>query len=188
MKALSAVFAILAIAFVAASPIQVHAQQRNGKVMVSVTEMTATVEDVDKDNRILTLKGPVGRELDVKVGAQVKNFDQIAKGDKVMVEYFQSVALSLRKEAAPPAEFAKFVEVTPTGEGKPAAVKAATLQVAATIENIDKEKREVTLRGPRGNTMVLTAEPGINLDDLSKGDQILATFTESVAVTVKKTS
>ncbi len=178
---------VLAFVMASAFPANVSAQQKNGSVVVAVTQATATVEDIDKDNRILTLKGPEGRVFDVKVGDRVENFDQISKGDEVSVEYLQSVALRLSNEPAPASEFAQFSEVAPAGE-RPAAVKAATLQLAATIENIDTEKREVTVRGPKGKTMVLTADSDVNLDRLNEGDQILVTYTEAVALSLKKSS
>ena len=45
------------------------------------THVTATVEAVDLDNRIVTVKGPEGNLVDIKAGDQVKNLAQVKVGD-----------------------------------------------------------------------------------------------------------
>ena len=40
--------------------------------------------------------------VDVKCGPEVRNFDQIKKGDQLTMKYYQSVALALRKTDEPP--------------------------------------------------------------------------------------
>ncbi|WP_303902445.1 hypothetical protein [Thiohalomonas denitrificans] len=178
--------ALLAMAFAFASQAQT-AEQPTKPILVSVSETVATVEDIDKDKRRLTLKGPEGRTFDLKVSEEVQNFDQIEKGDEIEIEYLGSVSLRLSNEPAPPAEFAQFTEVAPSGE-KPRVVEAATLQMAATVDKIDKDKREVTVTGPRGNTRILNAPEEVDLDKLNEGDQILVTYTEAVATSVKERS
>ena len=55
--------------------------------------LTADVVGVDKADRILTLVGPRGNVVDVEAGDEVRNFDQIAVGDKVTATYYESVAV-----------------------------------------------------------------------------------------------
>lgn len=190
MKTPSTVLTMLlamSLAFVAPVQFAAAQQQQDEPRVVSVTEVSATVENIDKDNRILTLKGPEGRTVEVKVSEDVKNFDQIAKGDEISVEYLESIALRLSSEPVPPAEFAKFTEVAPPGE-KPAAVSTSTLQMAATIEKVDKKDRAVTVKGPKGNTHTLNVGPEVNLDKIKEGDQIVVTYSQAIATSVKKGS
>ncbi len=188
MKGISAIAAaLMAIALAFGSWVQAAEQQEMEPIVGSVSETVATVEDIDKDNRRLTLKGPEGRTFDVKIGPQVQNFDQIDKGDEIEISYLGSVSLRISTEPVPPAEFAQFTEVAPPGE-KPRVVEAATLQMAATVDKIDKDKREVTVTGPRGNTRILNAPEEVDLDKLNEGDQIVVTYTEAVATSVKERS
>ena len=66
-------------------------------------------------------------------------------------------------------------------------VLTETAQIKAKVEDIDTAKRTVTLKGPRGNTVTLKADQSIeNFDQIKKGDQIVATYIESMAVFVAK--
>jgi hypothetical protein len=49
---------------------------------IDLIEATATVEAVDVDNRLVTLKCPEGRLVTIKAGEEVKNLPQIDVGDK----------------------------------------------------------------------------------------------------------
>ena len=66
-------------------------------------------------------------------------------------------------------------------------VLTETAQIKAKVEDIDTAKRTVTLKGPRGNTVTLKADQSMeNFDQIKKGDQIVATYIESMAVFVAK--
>jgi hypothetical protein len=59
--------------------------QAPGKVKVEVEESTATVASVDYENRTGTLKLPDGTVLTFEAGPEVKNFDLLKVGDKVVI-------------------------------------------------------------------------------------------------------
>jgi Cu/Ag efflux protein CusF len=62
-----------------------------------------------------------------------------------------------------------------------------SVTVKATIVSIDKATRMVTLRGPKGNDVTLHADENVTrVDQLKVGDQITATYSESLAVSVRK--
>jgi Cu/Ag efflux protein CusF len=62
-----------------------------------------------------------------------------------------------------------------------------SVTVTATIEAIDKTSRTVTLKGPKGNLAVVHAGPEVaRFDDLKVGDTVTATYTESIAVSVRR--
>ena len=50
---------------------------------------------------------------------------------------------------------------------------------------IDSASKQVTLQGPRGNTVTLTVNNPYNLQALTAGDRYLAQFTESVSIVGK---
>src|SRR4051812_38347647 len=64
--------------------------------VVSMAEATATVVEINKSARIVTLKGANGRTLDVVCGEEVKNFAQIHVGDNVKVTYKEALTLELK--------------------------------------------------------------------------------------------
>ncbi len=70
------------------------------------------------------------------------------------------------------------VEVTTKEEGG----RTYTKQITAEIVDIDPETREITLEGPLGNTITLTAGPDVQrFDEFAKGDMITATYSESIS-------
>ena len=64
---------------------------------------------------------------------------------------------------------------------------AQTVQVTATIAAIDKATRDVTLKGPQGNEIVVTAGSEVkNFDNMKVGDQVNAQYVEALTVELKK--
>jgi Cu/Ag efflux protein CusF len=62
-----------------------------------------------------------------------------------------------------------------------------TVTVTATVAAINHKTREVTLRGPDGNTDTIRVSDQVqNLNQVKKGDQVVATYYESIAIQVKK--
>src|SRR5262245_53627496 len=149
----------------------------------------ATVEDVDSATRTVTLKGEGGKTVEVKCGDEVRNFDQIKKGDQVKVKYYQSVALGLRKSDEPPSADEQRAVLRAEPGQKPGGAVIKTEQVSATIENVDKAKREVTLKGPEGKTKTVKVGDEVkNFGALKEGDQVVATVTEALAIDVTSPS
>ena len=69
------------------------------------------------------------------------------------------------------------VEVTTSGNNERTVAK----QISATITAIDQKTREVTLQGPLGDTITLTASDAVaRLNEFAVGDHVQATFVESI--------
>lgn len=157
-----------------------------GVAMTQSKHLQATVEDIDYAKREVTLKGPEGNSVRLAVGDSVKNFPQMKKGDQVNIGYYESVALSVVKpgEDLPPTSRTDALATREPGQ-KPGGAGVSTIQTTATIEDIDRENREVTLKGPDGNVVKVTVDPSVgNLQRIKKGDQIKATITQALAISV----
>ncbi|HWR88737.1 MAG TPA: hypothetical protein VN260_00630 [Dissulfurispiraceae bacterium] len=147
----------------------------------------ATVQAVDLEKRVVTLKGEKGNVFDVAVGEEVKNLPQVKAGDIVVVKYYESIMYRVMK----PGESAAGVQETETvarakpGE-KPAGVMGREVSLVAKIQAIDKKKSTVTLKGPEGRTVTVKAEKPENLAKLKVGDEVQITYTEALAISVEK--
>jgi hypothetical protein len=53
------------------------------------------VEKVDRDNRMVTVRGPEHGPLDLQVDEAVKAFDQIETGDIITVQYTEGLAMRM---------------------------------------------------------------------------------------------
>jgi len=72
-----------------------------------------------------------------------------------------------------------------TAPGK--AAMAETVKISATITAIDQATRDVTLKGPQGNLMTVTAGPEVkNFDKLKVGDQVDLQYVEALTLELKK--
>jgi hypothetical protein len=159
---------------------------REDTVLVSVT---ATIEAIDYDTRVATLKGPLGNWVTFVVDPRVKRLKEFKVGDAVTADYFVSVAYELRE---PTAEEQKEPLVILDAAGKassessPAGGVVSQIRAVCTIEGLDRPTETVTLKGPLGRyATVLVADPA-NLPHLRIGQSVVVTYTEALAVSLEK--
>ncbi len=170
----------------APKPLTVHSSTEKGMVSGGrVEQVTATVTAIDAPNRLVTLKGK--KETDtIKMGPEVKNFDQIKVGDRVVVTFSQGLVLALQKPDAK----AKDPSVTVSGEAAPLGQRPggdvkATIRATTTVTKIDMKTRIVTLTGPEGRKFKVKAGSEIPLEKLKVGDKVAAEYTETVGIAVE---
>lgn len=73
------------------------------------------------------------------------------------------------------------------GSGPGVAAAAQTMKVTATITAIDKATRDVTLKGPQGDIVTVTAGPDVrNFDRLKVGDRVALQYVEALTLELKK--
>jgi len=73
------------------------AQDKPGVVVADLLVTAATVEAIDLQKRTVTLRGPQGNAVTLKVDEQVKKFDQVKAGDEVVVRHTEAVAIAVQK-------------------------------------------------------------------------------------------
>ena len=156
-------------------------------MVTEVTELTARVDAVDYGKQLVTLTGPQGNTVTLKVGPEVRNLDQVKAGDQLIVEHYESIALFVRKSGEPPhATEATVVALAPKGQ-KPGGIVVDTAEITATVEAIDYEKRTVTLRGPEGKTRTIKVDPAVKrFPEIKRGDEVVVRHTEALAIAVRK--
>lgn len=69
-----------------------------GGAIVSVREVNAVVEKVDRDKRTVTVRGPEGGSRELQVDESVKAFDQVNVGDTITVQFTEGLAMRMIKE------------------------------------------------------------------------------------------
>ncbi len=151
-----------------------------------VTTLTGTVEAVDLANRVVTIKGSRGRTVELKVGEEAKNLDQVKVGDKVVAKYYESIAFRMKKPGEAEGVTAEQAVAKAKPGEVPAAVVANQVTVTATIEDISPKKTYVTLKGPDGKTVDVKVMDPKNLEGLKVGDQVVITYTQALAIALDK--
>jgi len=152
----------------------------------NVVTLTGMVEAVDLAKRVVTIKGSKGRTVELKVGEEAKNLDQVKVGDKVVAKYYESIAFRMKK----PGEAEGVTAEQAVGAAKPGEVPAAVIAnqvtVTATIEDISPKKTYVTLKGQEGKTFDVKVKDPKNLQKVKVGDQVIITYTEAFAIALDK--
>jgi len=73
------------------------------------------------------------------------------------------------------------------GKGPGVAAAAQTVKVTATITAIDAATRDVTLKGPQGREVVVTAGPEVrNFAQMKVGDNVDVEYVEALTLELKK--
>jgi hypothetical protein len=160
-----------------------------GKVtMADAIRVSAAVQAIDKAKRLVTLKGPEGNVFVVQAGPEVRNFDQIKVGDLVVVRYVEALTLELKKSGGGVRERVEREGAARAKPGEaPAGAVGREVMVVADVVAVDAAKQSVRLRGPQ-RTVDLKVKDPEQFKLIKVGDQVEATFTEAVAISVEPAS
>jgi hypothetical protein len=182
-KILQLLFIAAAVAFSAAPAVSLAADP----IVVSDSAyLKATIVNVDKKTRKLTLRDDQGNEVVVVAGDEVRNFAQIKKGDILEVEYHRAAASTLQKVGdTTAAGQSTDVERAPAG-AKPGMAAIHTSTIVATVLNVDAKNRLLTVQGPKGGIVTVVVPADMKaFDSLKQGDKISAEYAEAVAISVR---
>lgn len=181
--------AVLGIAIVFGCSLLASAEEKKpeawGGVVVGKLKATAVVEKVDRSTREVTVKNSDGESTTVVCGPLVRNFDQIQAGDKVSLQYQESVTLMAMSgiEAVPARTESTDVVGAPLGQ-KPAGVIVKTGEVVAEVTAINHQDRTITLKGPVRTVTVQVDEKARNFDRIKPGDKVYLRSTAALAIVV----
>jgi hypothetical protein len=150
-------------------------------------KVEATVEAIDPATRSVSLRGPNG-PLSVVVDSEVKNFDRMHVGDKVVVSYYQGIAVQMAKGGARVSEpAASTFEYRAKNGQRPGGGVGASITTTVKIEAIDRDTNTVAFRRADGTVHIIAVKSPNMVQfvrTLQPGDSVEVTYTESVAINV----
>jgi Cu/Ag efflux protein CusF len=143
-----------------------------------LAQTVAVVEAVDGANRTITLKGPRGTAITYAISDEVRNLSEVKVGDPVIAVYVQPLVLEVKKAGS--------TGIRERIERERAAGGAAAREVAAVADVICVSPRmqTVTLRGPKETVEMPVKDPA-QIKNLKQGDQVEATYTDAVVISLK---
>jgi hypothetical protein len=147
-------------------------------------EARATVTAIDPSTRTVTLKTEGGETVDVAVGSEVKNFDQIKVGDVVKATYTESIAFKVVPKGETPGGASQTAQRVPGG-----AEAAQQVTTSFKVASVDPETNILWVTLPNGNTkkiQVQDPEAQKRLKTLSPGNVVAVTYTKSMAIQLEK--
>ena len=146
----------------------------------STTHATVAVTAIDKSARKLTVKMSNGEKALIQVPADVQEFDKVKVGDKIDVDYMQSVALGFLPKGTKPSS----TEVEAAGPG----MAGRQMSVSAEVIKVDAANNQVTFKGPKGTHRIVTVQdPDLQarLPNLKPGQVVVLQYTEAIATAIR---
>lgn len=155
-----------------------------GESAAELVHATAMVTAIDRSARTVTLKKEDGEEAVVNVPADVKAFDRLKVGDRVDIDYYESLAVSLMPPGSKPT-ISERTRRSATGAG---GMVAKETTVSAQVMSVDPAANKVTFKGPRGKMKTITVQdPALQqkLPGLKPGQVVQFTYTEATAAAIR---
>jgi Cu/Ag efflux protein CusF len=155
--------------------------------MAQKMSATATVEKVDTKKRELTLKDSQGNTFMTQVPEDVTNFDKLKKGDRIDIDYYESVTLALKKPGEAVAPGGEQTMTQPSSGQLPGGMMARKITAVATVAKVDVAANKVTIKAPDGTMDTINvSDPSLQqkLSSMKKGDKIQASYTQAMAISV----
>jgi hypothetical protein len=178
--------AVLAVCVASAAAQSAGPLTAEESILVTVT---AKVQAIDYEKREVTLKGPLGNIVTFSADKRIQRLNEVKVGDEVTADYYVSLAGELRAptEAEKQAPLEVLGETVRAPKGaQPAGGKLRGFKAVTTVEGLDLPTQTVTLKGPMGNSATIRAKDVENLKKLRLGDTIVVTYTEALAISLKK--
>ena len=162
--------------------------QRTGPVSAErIKQETVIVTAIDRSTRVVTLQNAEGEKKTMKVPPDVKAYDTLKVGDRIDIDYQESLALSILPPGSKPTTSERSGG-TRMGEGGGPATLGREMTISAEIVSVDAAANKVTLKGPKGQIKTVTvADPQVQkkLPTLKAGQVVQLTYTEAMAVSIR---
>jgi len=149
--------------------------------------VSALVEAVDHETRVVTLRKSDGEEVTFTAGDEVRNLAQVSVGDHLIAEYVETVSIEVMAADGLEADAAEVAAMARAEEGEmPGFAAMDAIVVTATVEEINIELNTFKLKGPDGVISEYTARNPQNLKRSAVGDLVVMTVTSAVAIVVEE--
>lgn len=148
--------------------------------------VTAEVEAIDHETRVVTVRKPDGEALTFTASEEVRNLPQVEVGDVLVAEYVESVSIEVMADDGKGTEAAEIAGMARAKEGEmPGFAAMDTIVLVATVEEINVEANTFKLKGPDGSINEYVARNPQNLKRAVVGDIVVMTTTAAVAIAVE---
>lgn len=186
---------MLAVFFAGTMAVNAQSPSATGAAKPVVIDAAATdnvyqlyegeVVKVDKKTRTITFKNKEGESKFV-AGPDIKNFDQIKKGDRVNVNYELAVAIELIKTKGDGVRSKTETNTVTKSKSteKPSETITNKTTIIADIVEVNREKKLVSVKGPSGKITTVTVKNPALLADVQVGEQVKVIYFDAMAASI----
>jgi hypothetical protein len=154
------------------------------KPSISATQtvqIVTTVEAIDYETRMVTLKGPEGNLETVKA-ERTPNLEEVKVGDQVNVEYMRNLTIEvMANDGTQPGQGVMTATAVNKPDEAPGGMEMVSTITTATVQEINLEDNTFKLNMPGGVVEQFNARNPENLKRAAVGDLVVITTTEAIA-------
>jgi hypothetical protein len=149
--------------------------------------LSAQIVALDKENRLVTLKGPQGNERTIQLGDAVKRLDEFQVGDVVVAEYLQNLTIEVvAAEGAEPGHGVMAAAARAPETERPGMLATETSVSMAKVAEIDLENNTFKLDWGEGDVQEYVARNPENLKKAEVGDLVIVSYSEALALQLQQ--
>lgn len=155
-----------------------------GQTRSQLVHTTATVTKLDKSARTMGIKTENGEETTIEVPPAVKQFDKLAVGDKIDLDYYRSMTVSMAPSGSKAGMSERKGRMVDVGGG----VRGREVTMTAEVVSVDPAANTVTFKGPKGNIRTVNVQsPALQakLPSLKPGQVVQFDWVEAVAASIQ---
>jgi Cu/Ag efflux protein CusF len=175
------------LAVLACASLSLAAGAQPPVVQGETVEVTAVIEAIDHDARLVTLVDAEGDVETVYCGPEVKRFDELKVGDRVTFRYYESLVYMVRQPGDPtglPSTTPEAV-VSRTKGTRPGATLSRQVTATVTVKAIDVSAPSITVLTEDGRRATFKVDDKKNLQGVKLGDKVEVAYTRAVLISVK---
>lgn len=148
---------------------------------------TTTIQAVSQSDRHVVLLGEGGEHFMLEAGPEVRNFDKVRPGDRVVVSYMQGVVAEVKPRGEASSGAISATTHPQPGE-RPSAATVTTVAATAKVESVDTDDHTITFKPSDGISRTLPVESSDArrfISELKPGDEVQVTYREAKAVSIE---
>lgn len=143
--------------------------------------ITATIEAIDAQSRVLTVKNTDGTYESIVAPPGMTRFDQLKVGDRITARYYENLVIRVKRPNEAPVDIDSAAVTRGAGTG-PAATAATQRTMTVTVTAKDPAKMSATVKGPNGYVYSRRVQDKKVFDMLKVGDQLDMTWTDALLI------
>ena len=159
------------------------------KELMDTVMIKAEVAQINYETREVTLAGPEGNLVTLEATDEIQRFNEIEVGDIIAAKYMTYTLAEFREPTQEEMDnpMNLLIEGGKSAAGDvPAGAMGTQVRAVVSVEQINLENKEVTIKGPRGNYLTIPVEDDEVLKQRVVGEFVVLTYAEAVALSLEK--
>jgi len=162
------------------------AAQAEGVSSATQVTLHGKIVDVDKAKKLVTLEGPQGRKITLRVDNPT-NLAAAEVGEPVVAKFYEIASIRKKKtgESVPAVSLKEGISGSTPG-GAPGGTATGLARIVVTVVAIDQAAGTITVKGPDGAVETVKARDPKNLTKVKVGDELVVSLWRAIVLSLEK--